>query len=246
MIRDTINGIYAYLTAIQITAKHRLWGYFVLPALMSILLGAVIFYSAWTYSGNIGDWLGRVYPFEWGSAAIENIGQYLGGFLILVFGFILFKNLVIVVASPFMSFLSEKVESLVYGGTSPKFNPAQFISDMARGLRIAIRLVVRELFFTFLIFMLGVFLPFLAPAVPILILLVQAYYAGAGNIDFTLERYYRVRASVRFVRRNKGIAIGNGAAYLFLYFTVIGFLVALPLSTIAGTLETVKRIHEDE
>ena len=184
----------------------------------------------------------RIYPFEWGSGIVESVGQVFGGVLIAALGLILFKNLVIVLASPFMSFLSEKVERILYGGSSPKFSFTQFGSDIVRGLRIAIRLVVRELFFTLLLMLLGLFLPFLAPAIPILILLVQSYYAGAGNIDFTLERYYKVRNSVQFVRQHKGLAIGNGAPYLLLYFTVIGFLFALPLSTIAGTVETMKKL----
>jgi CysZ protein len=39
---------------------------------------------------------------------------------------------------------------------------------------------------------------------------------------------------VRFVRRNRGLAIGNGTVYLLLLLSVVGFLVALPLATVAG------------
>ncbi|MEO0338028.1 MAG: EI24 domain-containing protein [Bacteroidota bacterium] len=245
MIRDIMSGFSAYLTAIQLTIQHRLWGYFFAPALICIALGTTIFYTAWNLSSNVGFFLERIYPFEWGSGLVESVGQVFGGVLILAVGLILFKNLVIVLASPFMSYLSEKVERILHGGASPKFSFTQFGSDMIRGLRIAIRLVVRELFFTLLLMVAGLFLPFLAPAIPILILVVQSYYAGAGNIDFTLERYYRVRSSVQFVRQHKGLAIGNGAPYLFLYLTVVGFLFALPLSTIAGTVETMKKLDTD-
>jgi CysZ protein len=64
-------------------------------------------------------------------------------------------------------------------------------------------------------------------------------------MDFTLERYYRVRGSVQFVRRNRGLAVGNGIIYLLLYFTIIGFVFALPLSTIAGTVEAMKKIKAE-
>ena len=63
-------------------------------------------------------------------------------------------------------------------------------------------------------------------------------------MDFTLERHFGYRDSVRFARDFRWLAIGNGAAYLLLLFTGIGFLVALPLGTAAATMETVERIEK--
>lgn len=244
MIKGFFNGMSSYLTALQLTAKHRLWGYFVIPAVVSVLLGGAIIYSAWGLSDNIGQFISRIYPWEWGSQYVDEVGRVFGGLLIAALGLILFKNLVMAIASPFMSFLSEKVERLLYGGESPKFNMQQFASDMIRGIRIAIRLVARELLFTILLFFVGL-IPVFAPVVPFALFGMQSYYAGAGNIDFTLERYYRVRGSVQFVRRNRGLAVGNGLVYLLLYFTIIGFVFALPLGTIAATVESMKRIREE-
>lgn len=243
MLKDLFSGMSAYLEAFQIASKHRLWIYFIAPVLISIALGAGIFYSAWNLSGNIGDIINNLYPWEWGAEAVAKIGQVFGGLLIAALGLILFKNLTIALASPFMSFLSEKVERLLYGGTAPTFSAGQFFSDLVRGIRIAIRLIVRELFFTLLLLLLGL-IPIFSPVVPFALFAMQAYYAGFGNIDFTLERYYRVRKSVQFMRRNRGMAIGNGTIYLLLYFTLIGFLVALPLGTIAGTVEAMKKVSD--
>ena len=244
MIKDLVSGMAAYLEAFQIASKHRLWIYFVAPVLISIALGVGIFYAAWGLSGNIGEIINKLYPWDWGSEVVAKIGQVFGGLLIAAIGLILFKNLTIALASPFMSFLSEKVEKLLYGGTSPSFSTSQFISDLIRGIRIAIRLIFRELFFTFLLFLLGL-IPIFSPVVPFALFGMQAYYAGFGNIDFTLERYYRVRKSVQFIRQNRGMAIGNGIVYLFLYFTLVGFLFALPLGTIAGTVEAMKKLSNE-
>ncbi len=117
------------------------------------------------------------------------------------------------------------------------------ISDFVRGLRLAIRNIIRELFFTLIILLLGL-IPILSPFVAIAIFVVQAYYAGFGNMDYTLERYYRVKGSVDFVRDHKGLAIGNGTVFLLLLLTGIGFLFALPLGTVAATTETLKRLPE--
>lgn len=244
MIRGFFDGLGSYLTAIRITAKYRLWGYFLIPALISIVLGAGIIYGAWGLSDNIGAYIERIFPFEWGAAYAEKVGQVLGIIIVIAFGLILFKNLVIALASPFMSFLSEKVERLLEGNDAPPFSFKQFASDLIRGIRIAIRLLVRELLFTLIVMLIGL-VPLFSALVPVLLFFVQSYYAGFGNMDFTLERYYRVRGSVTFVRENRGLAIGNGAAYLFLFFSVIGFPLALPLGTIAATVETLKRLHPE-
>ena len=245
MLKEFIQAAAAYSRALQLTIRCNLWGYFVVPVLISVLLGGGIFSIAYGLSDNIGGWLMNVYPFEWGKVAVERIGQVLGGVLLAAVGLIIFKNLVIALASPFMSFLSEKIERRLYGGKSPSFSPAQVISDLIRGLRIAFRLIIRELGITLILVLVGL-IPIFSPVIPILIFVVQAYYAGFGNMDFTLERYYRVKGSVQFVRDHRGLAIGNGAVYLLLYFTVIGFLVALPLSTIAATTESLKHLRKNE
>jgi CysZ protein len=245
MLKQSLQAIGAYARALQLTIRWNLWGYFVIPVLISLILGGAIFYAAYGLSDNLSAWIMQVYPFERGQAVVERASQILGGVLLVALGLILFKNLVIAFASPFMSFLSEKIERKLYGGKSPKFSVSRAVSDLVRGIRVAIRLVARELGITLVLVLIGL-IPIFAPVIPFLIFIVQAYYAGFGNMDFTLERHYRVRGSVGFVRDHRGLAIGNGAVYLFLYFTVIGFMVALPLGTIAAATESLKHLRKGE
>jgi len=241
MFGSFFAGVSAYGRALQLCFKYNLWIYFLVPALLCILLGGGMIYGIWSVSDDLGNWMASFWPFNWGKSWVDNVAQVFGGLAVGAFGFIIFRNLILALAGPFMSLLSERVENRLRGQASAAFNMSAFLSDMARGIRIALRLIVRELFFTSLLFLLGL-IPGLALITTPLIFIVQAYYAGAGNIDFALERHYRVRDSVRFVRQNRGLAIGNGAVYLLLLLSVVGFLVALPLGTIAATVETVKRI----
>ena len=71
---------------------------------------------------------------------------------------------------------------------------------------------------------------------------VQSFYAGFGNIDYTLERHLNVRNSIRLVRVNKGLALGNGLVFMGLLAIGIGFLIAPPLAAVAATIETTKRL----
>ena len=244
MIKDFIAGATAYAKAFSDISRFGLWGYVFVPGLISLLLGFGIFRTAWKVSDDIGGWLISWYPFEWGSEWLLKVANVFGGIFVIAIGLILFKHIVMAVASPFMSFLSEKVEKKITGGTAQSPNLQMILSDLIRGIRLAIRNIIRELFFTFLIFILGLILSPLAPLTVFLIFFVQAFYAGFGNMDYTMERYFRVNGSVQFVRRHKGLALGNGTIFMLLLFTGIGFLIALPLGTVAATTETLKRIDK--
>lgn len=245
MLKEGVQSVGAYAKAFQFAVRWNLWRYFVVPVLISIVLGAGIFYAAFGWSDTMSEWITAIYPWEKGAQVVAKVSRILSGVLVSALGLIVFKNLVIALSSPFMSFLSEKVEKIIYGGEAPAFSIANAISDLVRGMRIAIRLVVRELGITLLLIAVGL-IPVFSPVIPILIFVVQAYYAGFGNMDFTLERYYKVRGSISFVRDHRGMAIGNGAVYLFLYFTVIGFVIALPLATIAATMTSLKHLKQGE
>lgn len=214
------------------------------PGILSLLLGGGIGWTAWKQSVNFGNFLVSWYPWEIGNDFISGIATWIGGFLIIVLGLILYKHLVLVLVSPFMSPLSERVERHLRGneGQSYKgFQMGQAIKDILRGLTLAIRNIIRELFLVAILFLLS-FIPVVGIAFTLGLFLVQAYYAGFGNMDYSLERHHSISGSIRFIRRNRWLAMGNGTVFMLLLMTGIGFLFAPPLSTIAGTIEVVKRL----
>jgi CysZ protein len=78
----------------------------------------------------------------------------------------------------------------------------------------------------------------------LLLFFIQAYYAGFGNMDYTLERHFKYKESVAFVKTHKGIAIGNGIVFmLFLLIPVIGVILVLPLSVTAASTETIRLLN---
>ena len=71
--------------------------------------------------------------------------------------------------------------------------------------------------------------------------MVQAYYAGFGNIDYTLERHFNYKDSISFVKQHRGFAIGNGIIFmLFLLIPIIGVILVLPLSVTAASTKTIE------
>ena len=242
MFTGFVNGLLSYVEAFRLISKLRLWGYVLIPALISLLLGGLIGTSIWNFSDNIGAFLVNFYPFEWGQQIVGNIAAVFGGVLMTGSGLLIYKHAILMLSAPFMSPLSEKVENHLRGNSHAiKFSIPQMISDLLRGAKIALRNIIREVFYMVLILILGL-IPFFSPISAILLILVQAFYAGFGNIDYTLERHFNLRESVRFVRANRGLALGNGLVFVGLLAIGIGFLIAPPLGAVAATIESVKRL----
>lgn len=238
-----LYGATSYLRGLQLIAKHRLWLYFWIPVLLSLLLGVVILRTAYGISDDLGGWLVSFYPFDWGRDTLETIASVMGGVALVAFTLLIFRYIIMAIAAPFMSLMSERLEQKMYPDRpSTPFSLAKMLSDLVRGIRIALRNIIREIFFTILILLLGI-IPFVTPLVPVLIIAVQAYYAGFGNFDFTLERRMGVRESVRFVRSNRMLALGNGIVFVLLLMTVVGFLFALPLGTAAGAVVVLEEME---
>ncbi|MCB0707151.1 MAG: EI24 domain-containing protein [Saprospiraceae bacterium] len=246
MFADIRVALSAYGEAIELSRKLNLWKFYFIPALISLLLAGLIGWAAFGWASNIGDWLSGWYPWERGRGVVDTLGSLMGGLLVLALGLILYKNLVMIFAGPFMSPLSEKVETHISGiPTGKGLNVAQFTSDLVRGIQIGIRNILRELLYTLILLLVGL-IGIVAPITTLGIFLVQSYYAGFGNMDYTLERHYRLKGSVQFIRRHKGLAMGNGVVFMGLLLTGIGFLIAPPLSTVAATIATVRRLEQED
>lgn len=242
MLRNFLDGVRAYRKAWDYVGDLRLWPFFLVPAIISVFLAVVIGVAAWTLSDDIAALFLRWIPF--GGKVVETIGRILGGLLVAAVGLAIFKTLVLIIAGPFMSPLSEKIEAYISGEPyEGAFSVGRAFREMARGLGINVRNLAWELFLSLLLIILGFAIPIVAPAVPFLIFFVQAYYAGFGNMDFTLERHMGYRDSILFVGDFRGLALGNGTIYMLMLFTGVGFVFALPLGTIAATLGTVERLR---
>ncbi len=246
MLNDTLKSIATYTEAWRLSKELRLWPFYLIPALISLFLGTAIIWGAWSIAGNAASWIIAHYPWQWGAALVAKAAAIFSGLLIAALGFILYKNLVMILAGPFMSPLSERVEQHLTGQkTTGGWNPARLVKDIIRGLRIALRNIIRELLLTLLLLLLGL-IPLLSPFTSIGVFLVQSYFAGFGNMDYALERHFGYRDSIRFVKMHKGLALGNGIIFMLLLLTGIGVLIAPPWATVAATIDTVRKLEQRE
>ena len=239
MIKNIFKGIKAYSGTLKLISKLGLWNYFFIPMLISFFVALLIVFLAFTLADNFAYYISKLWIWEWGKDYFFLISEILSGVLILILGFILYKHIVMALSAPFMSPVSEKIESHLLCVDRHQHRDTSFSEQLWRGIRINVRNLFMELLLTIPIVLIS-FIPIVGIASSVLLFLVQAYYAGFGSMDYTLERHFKYDESIKFVKQHRGLAIGNGIIFmLFLLIPVIGIILVLPLSVTAASTETI-------
>lgn len=244
MIKNIILGIKEYAGVFKLMSDLKLWKYFIIPMLISLCTAILIGVEAYVLSDDVGFYISKIWIWDWGKEVFSSISNFIGGLVVLIIGLILYKHIIMALSAPFMSPVSEKIEKHFYGDVSHLHRKTSNTDQLIRGIRINIRNLTKELIITVPILILK-FIPLVNIFSTILLFIVQAYYAGFGNMDYTLERHLKYKESVQFVSKNKGYAIGNGIVFmLFLLIPILGIIIVLPLSVTAASKKTVQLLHE--
>ena len=245
MIKNILKAIKAYAGTFKLISTLGLWKYFAIPMAISFFTAVLIGFSAWGLSDNLGVLISKIWFWEWGVETFRIISNFIGALIIIAVGLILYRHIVMALSSPFMSPVSEKIEKHLYGINHSHRNTSN-AEQLWRGIRINVRNLLRELLLTIPVIIIG-FIPVIGIVSSVLLFLLQSYYAGFGNMDYTLERHYKYSESIQFVRRNRGLAIGNGMIFmLMLLIPVVGIILVLPLSVTAASTETLKVLEKSK
>jgi CysZ protein len=246
MIKNILSGISGYLGAFSLISKLKLWQYFIIPIVISILTATFIGFTAYGLSDNIGVFLAEIWIWDWGKETVTIITSFIGAIFVLVIGLILYKHIILALSAPFMSTVSEKIEIHINGSLKHNHRKTTFQEQLWRGIRINIRNLGKEILITIPILLLK-FIPIVNIFSTILLVLVQAYYAGFGNMDYTLERHLNYKESINFIAKNKGVSIGNGIVFMLcLLIPVLGIIIVLPLSVTAASVKTVALLNQED
>ena len=245
MFKNILKGLEAYSGTFALISKLKLWKYFAIPIVISIVTALTIGVTAYGLSDNIGRFISSIWPWDFGKETFTSISTFIGAIVIIAIGLILYKHIIMALSAPFMSPVSEEIETHLTGIEKHQHRNTTFGQQLWRGIRINLRNLGKELLITIPILMLK-FIPVINIFSTVLLFLVQAYYAGFGNMDYTLERHFKYGESVQFVRKYRGIAIGNGIVFILLLLVpVVGIILVLPLSVTAASLKTVTLLKEE-
>ncbi len=252
-------GIQSYSKAYQFIKKYKLTWYFLFPLILNIVLFTVGYSSTVSLSTKwfvyVTDWLNIDSWNFWGSGFLSSMLLLFLNIVLRLLFIIIFAYIggyvVIVLMSPVYAILSEKVETILTGNKYPfEFN--QFIKDIWRGVKLATRNFLIELFLTLILLLLS-FVPIVGLFTSLTLFIISSYFYGFSFIDFSLERKkLNMNESIAFVKMNKGLAIGNGTIFsLVLLIPFVGVLIsgfvsiiALVAATIATTETLVMKQNE--
>ncbi|MFL5808580.1 MAG: EI24 domain-containing protein [Flavisolibacter sp.] len=251
MLKEIIIAIQSYYDAHNFIRKHNLWKWIIIPGIIYTLMFVVGIYFFWLSSDNAVTWLSRQIGLEnwldqqrseWLSFLFLMIGMMLRLVLVL-FYFSLFKYLFLIIGSPVFAYLSEKTSSIIEGTDFP-FNFRQLMKDAWRGSKLALRNTVWQTVYIVLLFILS-FIPLIGWITPLIALFIECYYYGFSMMDYSCERNkLSPSASINFIGRHKGLAIGNGLIFYLMHgIVIIGWILAPAYAVVAATL-SVHRIKK--
>lgn len=231
-----------YGAAFSIIEEKELKIFYMLPGMIAILLLMLFYFVSSKISFSLFNKLSSMVDLE----NYHMLAYYLIKFLIIaiafMFYFLIYKGLILILLSPFLSYISEKTEEEVEHSVmdvSFKKNVKLF----TRGAIVSSKYLIFEISGAIVIFLLG-FIPILNLLSPLLLLILEGFFAGASLIDYTLERReLNSTQSFQFVKKNFLFTTLNGIIFiLFMMVPIIGIFMSPLVSCVAVTKSTLDLI----
>lgn len=244
MFEEIIIAIQSYFKAHRFIVKNKLWKWILVPGIIySLLFVAGIFFFWESASFIIEFFLTKIGVKAW--LQRENthwlnflfiFGQIVLQLIIMLFYFSWFKYLFLIIGSPLFAYLSEKTEAIIQKKEYP-FSLKKLISDIFRGIRIALRNTLWQTVYTIAVLLLAL-IPVLGWITPLLALFIECFYFGFSMLDYTSERKGLTSSqSIVLINRHKGLAVGNGMVFYAMHaLPLIGWVLAPGYAVIAATL----------
>jgi CysZ protein len=244
MLKEIVISIQSYFKAHAFIQKHKLWRWIILPGIIyAILFGVSMYFFSksanaaieWlTIETGLKGWLNRLQD-SW-IGFLFTVGGIMLWLILMLLYFSLFKYIWLIVGAPVFSFLSERTASIIKGEKF-EFSFNQYLSDVLRGMRMALRNTLWQTVYIISIIFLSL-LPFIGWISPIIAILVECYYYGFSMLDYTCEREkMSANKSIDFIGSHKGLAIGNGIVFYLLHcLLVVGWVLAPAYAVIAATI----------
>ncbi|MGL6100049.1 MAG: EI24 domain-containing protein [Fusobacteriaceae bacterium] len=232
-----------YSEAFGIIERKKLKIFYLLPGVLSLFLISLLYFLSNHVSFNLFKILSSSLNLD----EYSKLAYYLLKILVVTIGyliyFLIYKGLVLVLLSPFLSYISEKVEEDMHGVKSI-FSLKDNMRFIGRGIVVSSKYFIFEISGTLLVLILG-FVPLINLLTPLILILMQGFFAGASIIDYSLERRGMTSTqSLIFVKNNLLFTTVNGIIFvLFFMLPIIGMFMAPLVSCVAITRGTVELLE---
>ena len=235
------NGFFSFFRGFQLIQKENLWKYILLPSLVSLFVGVLVF--AGVYLGsyqlieNMSRWamskLGALLSFDtanWPGFLLtffKFLLHLVAGLIAIIINIIVYRTLASIIVIPFMGPLLNQVE-LKKLGRSIGVSLSQDLRNAALGAGVGIQFALVGFIVLIVSLFLGPFQIFINGAV-------QSYFLGRSAFDYIIEKETDVRQQRRkLVRAYRLEILGLGFAFfLVMLIPLVGVFLA-PACSIAG------------
>lgn len=251
IFKGFITGISAYGEATNILFSRKFCWFLLFPVLILVALfvGGDMLVSWGSDSlyrlveGKIEDWVHDIAWLQW----MDKVAGFLIKMALKIIYFFLFVTLggyiVLIIMSPVYSWLSERTEAHLTGKKYP-FSFRQLIREIFRGIWIALRNMVLQLFISLLLFF-CTFLPLIGLLVPFALFFLSAYFYGFSFVDYVIERKkFNVRESVTYVNKNTGLVIGIGGLFALALMIPWGNIIVCSFVSLLSVVAATVAIHK--
>jgi CysZ protein len=219
--RHLIIGFKNYVKGVQFLIEHKLWWFIFFPILLFFgIYWLGYYFESLEYSvkndlKNHGADIESLNGLIWMTIKM----LFFDGLYIIFTKFTMY--LVVIILSPALSILSEKIEQIITGNKYP-FNFWQLLSDIKRGIRIALRNIFWEYFFIVIVLGIASFMGGTAKSILIFIIpvMIGFYFYGFAFMDYVNERRrLNIQQSIYFVSKHRGLAVAIGSIYSIFFLS---------------------------
>ena len=81
MISNLIDGLEAYLEAYEVISRLKLWRFFLIPMLISVLIFLNIVLVSISFLDEIGLYISSFWSWDFGKETINTVSMILGGII---------------------------------------------------------------------------------------------------------------------------------------------------------------------
>lgn len=218
--------------------------FYFLPGIISMFLFGGFIYLGEYLSLNLASALESFFKLkEYGSILYIFI-KILVWICTVFFYYLVYKSLLLVIISPILGYVSERVETHLTGKKFD-FTFKDNLRFLIRGIDIGLKSFFKQMVGTCVVMLLGFIFP-INLSIPLLIFIIQGYFTGFSFMDYTLERYnLSPKESLDFLKKQRIYAALCGGIFTLLFFIpVVGIFIAPLITCVATTMITLELLKE--
>ena len=242
-IKLVLSSFSEALSLIKIIGLRK---YFFIPGVLGILLFLIVMLGANFISIGLIKYIENIFNINEYHSIISIILKITIWIIVASIYFLVYKSILLVILSPIMGYVSEKVDNYLTG-REYNFSFNDNMSFIWRGIQIGIKSFIKQLIGMFIIMLCSFLFP-INLSIPLLMFLLQGYFTGFSFIDYTLERYnFTPEQSLKFLKKQRLYSIWIGSIFTILFFIpFLGIFIAPLITCVASTKITLELLKNEK